>query len=391
MNRRQLLGKVWRREWGRLLQRPIYALTVTLLPLCAALFFAILFGKGSIHHLPIALLDRDHSPLSRQLATMIDATPSAQIIRTIATPEEGFQRIRSGEIAAFVVLPEGFEARLSSNRPTVVESYISATNLTVNGLLAKEIQSAVATFSAGIQRAVLLRGGLNEQQAMAALMPVRFESHLLFNPYLNYGYYLTPCFLPMMLLIFVTMATTYALGSELREGSAAAWLDTAAGELGVALLGKCLPTTLLMSLQAVLILLILHLVIGVPWHGSVGIVAVATLLLILDYQAISILLIALTADLRLALSLGGGYSVLAFTFSGMTFPLMAMWPTVAPLGEGFPFTPYMRVVVDQLLRGAPPSASLEAMAQMGVFLLLPLLAGRRLKRISTDPRYWGRN
>ena len=65
----------------------------------------------------------------------------------------------------------------------------------------------MTTFTAGIQLQVLMKQGLTQRQAMAQLMPVRFDKHVLFNPHINYGYYLSPSFMPMMLMIFVVMVT----------------------------------------------------------------------------------------------------------------------------------------------------------------------------------------
>lgn len=86
----------------------------------------------------------------------------------------------------------------------------------MNGLLSKDIQTAVTTFTAGVQLQILMKQGLTERQAMAQLMPVRFDRHVLFNPHINYGYYLSPSFLPMMLMIFTVMITVFAIGTSSR-------------------------------------------------------------------------------------------------------------------------------------------------------------------------------
>ncbi len=101
-------------------------------------------------------------------------------------------------------------------------------------------------------------------------------------------------------------------------------------------------------------------------------------------------MIAVLSNLRLALSLGGGYSVLAFTFSGLTFPIMAMWPAMRGVSRFFPFTYYTDVFVDQALRGAPVRCSLPDMGCMALFIVLPFLCLPRLRRICTDKKFWGR-
>ena len=159
---------------------------------------------------------------------------------------------------------------------------------------------------------------------MAQLMPVRFDKHVLFNPHINYGYYLSPSFMPMMLLIFTIMATIFVIGTELKNGTAREWYDTAGGSVFAAYAGKILPITVIMFLMSELMLLVIFKVVGVPLNGSLTVITISNLLFILSYQSLGAMIVTVLSNLRLSLSIGGGYSVLAFTFSGLTFPIMAM-------------------------------------------------------------------
>ena len=211
---------VLRRELGRIARQPMYVVLMLLLPVLSFSFFALLFEKGVAHDIPIAVFDEDGTTLSRKIVDMIDATPTALVAYEVQDMPQAERLMREGRIMAIVQVPDFFEKNILSNRQTHVEAYITGTNITVNGLLARDIQTAVTTFSAGIQLQLLTKQGLTDRQAMAQLMPVRFSKHVLFNPYTNYGYYLSPSFMPMMLLIFVIMTTIFAVGTELKRGTA---------------------------------------------------------------------------------------------------------------------------------------------------------------------------
>jgi ABC-2 type transport system permease protein len=381
---------VLQRELVRLTHQPIYLTLMLVLPLTSFAFFALLFNQGVARDIPIAILDEDHTTLSRKVAQMIDDTPTAMVAYDIQDIDEGERLMREGRVMAIVQIPAFFEKCILSNTQTHIENYVSGTNITVNGLLSKDIQTAVTTFSAGIQLQLLTKQGLTERQAMAQLMPVRFDRHVLFNPYINYGYYLAPSFLPMMLLIFVVLTTVFSIGTELKNSTAREWLRTADDSVGAALLGKTLPVTVGMFLLSLAMFVIIFKVVGTPLNGSLAIILTGTLLFIMSYQAISVLIVSLLANLRLSLSIGGGYSVLAFTFSGLTFPIMAMWEPMQWLSRLFPFTYYTDLFVDQMLRGAPVVCSLPDLGWMSLFVVLPLLCLPRLKRVCTEQKFWGR-
>ena len=145
-----------------------------------------------------------------------------------------------------------------------------------------------------------------------------------------------------------------------------------------------------MFLMSLVMLVVIFKIVGTPLNGSLGIILAGTLLFVLAYQSIAVMIVALLANLRLSLSIGGGYSVLAFTFSGLTFPIMAMWPAMQDLSRIFPFTYYTDIFVDQMLRGAPVVCSLPDMCYMSLFIVLPLLCLPRLRTICTEEKYWGR-
>ena len=380
---------VLQRELVRMTHQPMYLTLMLVLPLLSFAFFALLFNQGVARNIPIAILDEDHTTLSRKVAQMIDDTPTAMVAYDIQDIDEGERLMREGRVMAIVQIPAFFEKCILSNTQTHIENYVSGTNITVNGLLSKDIQTAVTTFSAGIQLQLLTKQGLTERQAMAQLMPVRFDRHVLFNPYINYGYYLAPSFLPMMLLIFVVLTTVFSIGTELKNATAREWLRTADDSVGAALLGKTLPVTVGMFLLSLAMFVIIFKVVGTPLNGSLAIILTGTLLFIMSYQAISVLIVSLLANLRLSLSIGGGYSVLAFTFSGLTFPIMAMWEPMQWLSRLFPFTYYTDLFVDQMLRGAPVVCSLPDLGWMSLFVVLPLLCLPRLKRVCTEQKFWG--
>ena len=353
---RQII-KAFNLELRRIFQSRIYTLTLFLFPAISLLFFLCYFSKSGIRELPIVVIDQSKSNLSEKLIEMISATASVKIAYNTSSYNEGISLIRRGKAYAVVVIPPQFEHDILSARPTEVMMYNSGANISTNGFIEKDIQSVVTTFSAGIE--------LQRATPLAKIMPVRFEKHILFNPYLDYAYYLAPCFMAMMIMIFTMLSTTFAVAQRGIEG---------AGYL----LGKVLPTTFIMWFYALVMLLILFVVIGVPLNGNRWLLILATLLFVAVYQAIALFFVGITRNRELSLSLGGGYSVLAFTFSGLTFPTMAMFPILKAASYLFPFTYYMDIVIDQAIRGSAYEDTLIKMGCMSIFLLLPFTIYRRL-------------
>ena len=379
-----------RREVGRMALSGEYRSVAIWLPLGVILFFAIFFSQEVVGSLPVAVVDEDNTYLSRRLVSMLYATHETALVEEVADMAAAQTKLLSGDVVGIVEIPSDFSKNILSGVTTEVVYYDSGTNISTSSLSAKGVQTAVTSFGVGValQRAEI--EGAAPDEAMAQAMPIAFSTYGLFNPWLNYAYYVAPCFWAMILIIASMLSTIYALGSELRYGTSVAWLRSANGSLMAGLIGKLAPATSLLWLLSAVVGELIFGVFGAPMQGSWAVLAVGTAVLILAYQSVAIFVVAMTASFRLSLSLGGGYSVLAFTFSGVTFPTMAMLSAVQPLTMLFPYTYFMRLYIDQAVRGSAWWLSLQDVAAMLLFCLLPLLAWGRLKRVSVTRKFWGR-
>ena len=366
-----------------------YRAVVLWLPLGVILFFALFFSQEVVGALPVAVVDEDNSSLSRKMISMIDATPEV-VVDDVVDMYDAEQRVLQGDVVGVVEIPDGFARNTLRGETAEVVYYDSGCNISANSLSAKGVQTAVTSFGVGValQRAEMQ--GVASEVAMAQVMPIGFATYGLFNPWLNYAYYIAPCFLAMILIIASMLSTIYAVGTELRYGTSVEWLRSANGSLVGAVLGKLLPTTLALWLLSLVVGVLLFALYGAPMRGSWAMLVIGLVALIIAYQAVALFVVAVTASFRLSLSLGGGYSVLAFTFSGVTFPTIAMLSAVQPFTMLFPYTYFMRLYIDQAVRGSAWWLSMQDVAAMLLFCLLALLALGRLKRVVVTRKFWGR-
>jgi ABC-2 type transport system permease protein len=167
-------------------------------------------------------------------------------------------------------------------------------------------------------------------------------------------------------------------------------LTDAGNNIFVALSGKMLPYTFLFFMNMLIMDLFLIKTLGTPLRGSLTLILVSEILLIISYQLLAILFLKLTANLRLSLSLGSAYTMMALTFSGLTFPLMAM-PLIARLFSYiFPYTYWLHIFMSQTLRGEPAAETIYSFLAFIPFILAGFLAFPGTKRKLSNPQYWYR-
>jgi ABC-2 type transport system permease protein len=101
----------------------------------------------------------------------------------------------------------------------------------------------------------------------------------------------------------------------------------------------------------------------------------------------AILLLTLTINLRLTLSLGCAYTMMALTFSGLTFPAMGMPLAAKFFSFLFPYTFWLKVFMSQSLRGEPVHEAIGALLMLLPFILTVLLAFPLFKKRLSDERW----
>ena len=380
----------FRREVRDIASDRLYLAILVLFPLLLPLFFCAIFYRGAIDDVPIAVVDRDYTPLSRQLCRMVDATSGVSIAFQELDMASAEQRLLNGNVEGILYIDNGFEQSIYRQEDATVGCYLSGANISASGVLSRDITLAVESFSAGVALQSLESMGINAYQAMVEIVPINTQSNIISNPYLNYGYYLAPIFMILGVVIFTVLSTIYAIGRELRYRTALQWLTIAKGSLAGGLVGKLLPVTLAMTAMSQFIYFILFVVMGMECEGNYLILSLVTILFIVAYEGIAISIVAITANLRLALSLGGGYSVMAFTFSGITFPTIAMFGVARIFSKLFPLSYFSEFFVSQIMRGAPLSYDIDNILYIMFFLIVVPLSWRRLNRVTREDKYWGR-
>lgn len=382
--------RVFLREIDRMSGSTIYLFTTLIGPLISFIILLSVFSSGVPHNIPAGVVDMDNSNLSRKISMWIGATQEVDVAMHFPNQEEAYSQMAEGKLDAVIIIPEGTEKNILKGVGQQVSVFINNTNLLKGGYLQKGIYKALATLSGGIKLQVAMKSGLPERQAKAKIQPVKLQQHILFNPFGNYSYFLLSALLPLMIVVFTLLSNVFAIGTEVREGTGPEWLEHANGSLIVGLAGKLLPYTMLLSVVALVMNVVLFVQMGTPLRGNFAFIVMGELGMIITYQLLAVLLVAVTANLRLALSLASAYAMMALTFSGLTFPQFAMPLIAKAFSYLFPFTQWVKIFISQAIRGEDAVHAILPMTIYVLFIGLSVGFLPRLKRVLKEERFWGK-
>jgi ABC-2 type transport system permease protein len=317
--------------------------------------------------LPIAVLDLDGSDLSRSIIRMVDATPDTAVAVRVGDLAEGRGLILSGKVHGLLMLPQNLQRDVFAGRRPEVVFFYNTQTLTIGNLTVRGVNAAIPTASAGIRLSLRSEQGEPLELAQADLQPIPVQTHPLFNPTLNYVYFLLTALLPSVLQVIMVMTGAYSVGLDVETPHRLRTLRALGGGLWPAMAGKILPYTILFMLVLGLADTLLIAVFGLPLHGHAWLLIIAGLLFVLSCLLFGSLLAVVLKSTASAVSIGTLLTAPAFGFMGIGFPRLGMSAFAYDWGALLPGTWYLIARVDQTVRGTPVDLSWQPILVLVAF------------------------
>ncbi|NIS82520.1 MAG: ABC transporter permease [Anaerolineales bacterium] len=216
-----------------------------------------------ITNLPLVVLDNDRSTASQEVISALENTGTFSLEALVPDWEAIQDAMERGEIYAAVIIPPDFAEEMASSvgNPTLAvvlngsESVPATTALRAVEGLAREMG----------QEIIVRRLGIDPQDFAGFDFSVRTW----FNESLSEAYYTTPAELALMLEFTVMLFAALSFSRERELGTLEQLLVMPFSSLEI-IVGKAIPVILIGFVDFSLMLIMVHLVFGVPVRGSLS-------------------------------------------------------------------------------------------------------------------------
>jgi ABC-2 type transport system permease protein len=264
-----------------------------------SLFYPTPYLKQVLRDIPVVVVDRDHTPMSRRFARWLDASEGVAVVGRSADLDQAQEAVRAGTVRGVVLIPVDFERHLFRHEPASVTAYIDGSFLLVRSTVSSTVNAVTATLAASITRRP---------------PPVRLATWPLFNPLGGYATFLVPAVLILVLqqTLLIGMGTLGVIERH-RPGADAEPVWASLGGIVIVLLGLYL-------VQAAFMFLVGFRLYGLPFRAT----PVVAGLFLIPFITASVMLGLVVGELfqrpessTVALALT---SVPALFLSGISFP-----------------------------------------------------------------------
>lgn len=367
--------------------RRMYIAAMVFVPVFCALFFVSLLSPGLPLKTPVAVVDLDHSSMSRQVTRSLDASELLDVNEQLESYDKALQSVRRGDIFGFFVIPANFEADALGGRTPTLEYYSNMTYFVPGTLTFKGFKTIAVTTTGGLVSAQLVSVGADPQQVSELIQPMTVQEHPMGNPWLNYSVYLSPSFIFGVLALMIMLVTCFSITIEIKNGTSPAWIGTAGGRISTALAGKLLPQTVIFWVVGLFIISLLWGWCHFPVNGSLAWLCVALLLFVPACQCFAVFVVSLLPNPRLSFSVLSLVGILSFSITGFSFPVQNMYGAIGIFAYLIPVRYFFLIYGNEVLNGWHLYYSRWYFVALMLFVPLGLCLARRLKRACLHPVY----
>lgn len=378
---------VFKRSVRQLASRRIYWLTMVVMPLFCMIFLTDLLSEGLPIKAPAAVVDYDRSELSRRMIQSLNGAQMSRITAVYDNIGDARRAMQRGEIYGFYLIPENFQSDLLSVRTPTVSYYTNMAYYVPASLLYKNFTASALYAKADVLSGLLTDVGVDAEEIVPLLQPINIEVRGLSNPWLDYAVYLCNSFVPAIMQLMIFLTTAFAVCQEMKRATSPLWLRLAKGSVIRALSAKLLPQTIGWQIMMLFMLWWFYGKNGFVMNGSWGWMILSEMMFVLACQGFALFVVGVLPNLRLALSVGALVGVLSFSIGAFSFPYESMYGSIGVFSWLVPVRYNFLIYIDQALNGIDVYYSRIFYVAYIVFMLLPLLVIKRLKRELLNPVY----
>lgn len=330
-----------------------FALAVIVYPVIIFTILSAVFYQGTPTNLPIGIVDKDDSQVSREIIRALDATPELNATARFADLISSKKALNSSAIYAIVYIPPDTEKHLLAFEKPEITTFYNNQMLTIGSIVSSAANTAINQYSAKALTGLLTSTGQQISDAIIYINPIPVQQSTLFNPTRDYTQFILAALMPTILQIFIGAAAVIAFSRALgRPGGARALVAKGVSPVRV-YAGMLLPYLLIFVGAMMWADGIVFIFFDAPFRGHFWLHFFCNILFVATCFSLgSAATLLLKGDTTTSLGLIGIMTAPAFGFAGVSFPRLMMNDFAVFWGSLLPLTSYLQLRTDQAVRGA---------------------------------------
>lgn len=378
------IAAVASKEWREVTRDRLFLLLAFLMPA----LWMVVFGYGlvlDVENIPFAVLDRDHSELSRDYVYRFLQSRYFSVQGSLSSEAEADDWLLRGKARAVIIVPEQFQERLQAGRSVDVQTLIDG----VFPLRADIIKGYIIAINSAVNEDLLVdhlarSRGISRQEAQRLSRRITLDVRYLYNEEVRSAWSTVPALVMFALMVSSPLLTALGVVREKETGSIYNIYSATVSRLEF-LVGKLTPYVMISASNIVLLWLIAVSLFAVPFKGSLLFFLAASFLFVLTSTGIGLIVSLLVNTQQAALIIAVVVATVpTILFSGLIVPVSSLNRSAQFQAHLFPGMYYTNIVRGTFLKNVGPMVLWTDVLALGLYAAVLGVIGYRL--FSKRPR-----
>jgi ABC-2 type transport system permease protein len=351
------------------------------------LFQLIIFGYAvnlDVDNVKTAIMDQDHTPLSRELVANFGGSGRFHIIRTASTEKDIQTLMDSTEVVAVVRILPGFARNIARGNAGAVQVIIDGTNSNTASLVSNYANEIVASFDQKLVQQADARRLLSMTPGSISMKVATIDARprVWFNADLESRNYYVPGVMANLIMVVTVMLTAMAIVREKEIGTMEQLMVTPIRPIEL-MIGKTLPFAMVGLIDVTLVTSLALVWFRVPFRGNFLFLLLCATFFLLTSLGTGLFISTISRTQQQAVMSSFFFATPTFMLSGFSFPIRNMPVPVQYLTYLNPLRYFVEIVRGIFLKGIGISVlwpQLLILAVYGVTILF-LAAARFQKKL----------
>ena len=176
-----------------------------------------MYSPNVLREVPVGVVDESRTPLSRQYIRLLDATPQVSVQGVMTDMPQARERMRKGEVAGIVYLPEDLEAKVGRGEEAVFVSCNSTMAFLSYANIKEASSGAMLALDTKVRPGQVVFLDTDVIQPVVNTSSIPVQGVALYNESGGYATYLIPSVLMAILFQTMLMVISMRCGKEREE------------------------------------------------------------------------------------------------------------------------------------------------------------------------------
>lgn len=275
----------------------------------------LVFGYAATYDLnavSFAVLDQDRSAASRNLVAKLEGSGVFQRVADLVDPRQIAAIIDEKEALLVLQVGQNFERQLEAGQSVAVQVILDGRNSNTAGTAGRYVATAIESFNADWRAS---------HGASASQLTV--EARAWYNPNLATRWNIIPSLIATLSMLQTLMLTALSVAREREQGTFDQLLVTPLRPVEI-MIGKAVPSILIGTAQATVILLVAMFWFNIPMAGSIFTLYAGLLAFTIASVGIGLAISAFSANMQQAMLYTFVLLMPLMMLSGFTTPIANM-------------------------------------------------------------------